>query len=85
MRCTPTQPSLTEAFDKITKQICSLNEQTAHLQLSMDGVMQLVHSQTAANHSLPTASSSNTQARAARSRRIELGAQVGLSSGLSSV
>ncbi|KAL3145233.1 hypothetical protein ABBQ32_000980 [Trebouxia sp. C0010 RCD-2024] len=40
---------------------------------------------TAANLSMPTASSSNTQARAATSPRIELEAQVGLSSGLSSV
>ncbi|KAL3146401.1 hypothetical protein ABBQ32_003083 [Trebouxia sp. C0010 RCD-2024] len=46
---------------------------------------QPVHSQTAANLSMPTASSSNTQARAATSPRIEFEAQVGLSSGLSSV
>ncbi|KAL3144258.1 hypothetical protein ABBQ32_004031 [Trebouxia sp. C0010 RCD-2024] len=54
-------------------------------QLSVNGMMQPVHSQTAANLSMPTASSSNTQARAATSPRIELEAQVGLSSGLSSV
>ncbi|KAL3154348.1 hypothetical protein ABBQ32_013828 [Trebouxia sp. C0010 RCD-2024] len=81
----PLSPQLTEAFDKISKQVCSLSEQIAHLQLSVDGMMQPVHSQTAANHSMPTACSSNMQARAARSPRIELEAQVGLSSGLSSV
>ena len=37
------------------------------------------------NHGMPTASSSITQAQAARSPRLELEAQVGLSSGLSSV
>ncbi|KAL3144589.1 hypothetical protein ABBQ32_004313 [Trebouxia sp. C0010 RCD-2024] len=81
----PLSPQMTKAFDKISKQVCSLSKQIAHLQLSMDGMMQPVHSQTAANHSMPTACSSNTQARAARSPRIELEAQVGLSSGLSSV
>ena len=48
-------------------------------------MLQPVDSQLAANHSMPTASSSNPQARAAGSPRIELEAQVGLSSGLSSV
>ncbi|KAL3134708.1 hypothetical protein ABBQ32_007711 [Trebouxia sp. C0010 RCD-2024] len=72
----PLSPQMTEALDKISKQVCFLSEQIAHLQL---------HSQTAANLSIPTTSSSNTQARAARSPRIELEAQVGLSSGLSSV
>ncbi|KAL3134421.1 hypothetical protein ABBQ38_006482 [Trebouxia sp. C0009 RCD-2024] len=81
----PLSPQMTEAFDKISKQVCSLSEQIAHLQLSVNGMMQPVHSQTAANLSMPTASSSNTQARAATSPRIELEAQVGLSSGLSSV
>ena len=81
----PLSPQMTEAFDKISKQVCSLSEQIAHLQLSVNGMMQPVHSQTAANLSMPTASSSNTQARAATSARIELEAQVGLSSGLSSV
>ncbi|KAL3138358.1 hypothetical protein ABBQ32_006161 [Trebouxia sp. C0010 RCD-2024] len=81
----PLSPQMTEAFDKISKQVCSLSEQIAHLQLSINGMMQPVHSQTAANLSMPTASSSNTQARAATSPRIELEAQVGLSSGLSSV
>ncbi|KAL3155924.1 hypothetical protein ABBQ32_012921 [Trebouxia sp. C0010 RCD-2024] len=81
----PLSPQMTEAFDKISKQVCSLSEQIAHLQLSVDGMMQPVHSQTTANHSMPTACSSSTQARAARSPRIELEAQVGLSSGLSSV
>ncbi|KAL3130165.1 hypothetical protein ABBQ38_008474 [Trebouxia sp. C0009 RCD-2024] len=57
-------------------------ESTLYL-LSVNGMMQPVHSQTAANLRMPTASSSNTQARAATSPRIE--AQVGLSSGLSSV
>ncbi|KAL3156263.1 hypothetical protein ABBQ32_012537 [Trebouxia sp. C0010 RCD-2024] len=81
----PLSPQMTEAFDKISKQVCSLSEQIAHLQLSVSGRMQPVHSQTAANLSMPTASSSNAQARAATSPRIELEAQVGLSSGLSSV
>ncbi|KAL0021025.1 hypothetical protein WJX77_008154 [Trebouxia sp. C0004] len=81
----PLSPQMTEAFDKISKQVCSHSEQIAHLQLSVDGMMQPVHSQTAANHSMPTACSSSTQARAARSPRTELEAQVGLSSGLSSV
>jgi len=81
----PLSPQMTEAFDKISKHVCSLSKQIAQLQLILDGMMHPVHSQTAANHSMPTASSSNTQARAARSPRIELEAQVGLSSGLSSV
>ncbi|DBA96412.1 TPA: hypothetical protein ACH3X1_015308 [Trebouxia sp. C0004] len=81
----PLSPQMTEAFDKISKQVCSLSEQIAHLQRGVNGMMQPIHSQTAANLSMPTASSSNTQARAATSPRIELEAQVGLSSGLSSV
>ncbi len=81
----PLSPQMTEAFDKISKQVCSLSEQIAHLQLSVDGMQQPVDSQMAANHGMPTASSSITQARAARSPRLELEAQVGLSSGLSSV
>ena len=81
----PLSPQMTEAFDKISKQVCSLSEQIAHLQLSVNGMMQPVHNLAAANLSMPTASSSNTQARAATSPRIELEAQVGLSSGLSSV
>ncbi|KAL3136159.1 hypothetical protein ABBQ32_007176 [Trebouxia sp. C0010 RCD-2024] len=81
----PLSPQMTEAFDKISKQVCSLSEQIAHLQLSVNGMMQPVHSQTAADLSMPTASSSNTQARAATSPHVELEAQVGLSSGLSSV
>ncbi|DBA89505.1 TPA: hypothetical protein ACH3X1_004127 [Trebouxia sp. C0004] len=81
----PLSPQMTEAFDKISKQVCSLSEQIAHLQLSVNGMMQPVHNLAAANLSMPTASNSNTQARAATSPRIELEAQVGLSSGLSSV
>ena len=81
----PLSPQMSEAFDKISKHVCSLSEQIAQLQLSVDGMMHPVHSQTAVNHSIPTASSANTQPRAARSPRIELEAQVGLSSGLSSV
>ncbi|DBB10688.1 TPA: hypothetical protein ACH3X3_007189 [Trebouxia sp. C0006] len=81
----PLSPQMTEAFDKISKQVCSLSEQIAHLQLSVDGMQQPVDSEMAANHGMPTASSSITQARAARSPRLELEAQVGLSSGLSSV
>ena len=71
---------MTEAFDKLSKQVCSLSEQIAHLQLSVDGMQQPVDSEMAGNHGMPTASSSNTQARAATSPRIELEAQVGLSS-----
>ncbi|DBB00228.1 TPA: hypothetical protein ACH3X1_014058 [Trebouxia sp. C0004] len=44
-------------------------------QLSMDGMQQPVDSQMAASHSMPTASSSVTQAQAARSPRLELEAQ----------
>ena len=76
---------MTEAFDKISKHVCSLSEQIEELQLSVDGMMHPVHSQTDANYCMPTASSANTQPRAARSPRSELEAQVGLSSGLSSV
>ncbi|DBB06101.1 TPA: hypothetical protein ACH3X3_009660 [Trebouxia sp. C0006] len=81
----PLSPQMTEAFDKISKQVCSLSEQIAHLQLSVDGMQQPVDSKMAGNHGMPTASSSITQAQAARSPRLELEAQVGLSSGLSSV
>ena len=81
----PLSPQMTEAFDKISKQVCSLSEQIAHLQLSVAGMQQPVDSQMAANHGMLTASSSITQAQAARSPRLELEAQVGLSSGLSSV
>ena len=76
---------MTEAFGKISKQVYSLSEQIAHLQLSVNGMQQPVDSQTAANHSMPTASSSITQAQAATRPHLELEAQVGLSSGLSSV
>ena len=79
----PLSPQMTEAFDKISKQVCSLSEQIAHLQLSVDGMQQPVDSEMAGNHGMPTASSSITQAQAARSPRLELEAQVGLSSGLS--
>ncbi|KAL3154758.1 hypothetical protein ABBQ38_011304 [Trebouxia sp. C0009 RCD-2024] len=81
----PLSPQMTEAFDKLSKQVCSLSEQIAHLQLSVDGMQQPVDSEMAGNHGMPTASSSNTQARATTSPRLELEAQVGLSSGLSSV
>ncbi|KAL3144616.1 hypothetical protein ABBQ32_004338 [Trebouxia sp. C0010 RCD-2024] len=69
----PLSPKMTEAFDKTSKQRadCTFAAQREW--------------HDAANHSMPTASSSNTQARAATSPRIELEAQVGLSSGLSSV
>ena len=40
----PLSPQMTEAFDKISKQVCSLSEQIAHLQLSVNGMMQPVHS-----------------------------------------
>ena len=53
----PLSPQMTEAFDKISKQVCSLSEQIAQLQLSVDGMMHPVHSQMAANHSMPTAGS----------------------------
>ena len=76
---------MTEAFDKISKQVYSLSEQIAHLQLGVNGMQQPVDSQSAANHSMPTASSSITQTQAAKRPHVELEAQVGLSSGLSSV
>ena len=79
----PLSPQMTEAFDKISKQVYSLSEQIAHLQLSVNGMQQPVDSQTAANHSMPTASSSITQTQAAKRPHLELEAQVGLSSGLS--
>ena len=54
----PLSPQMTEAFDKISKQVCSLSEQIAHLQLSVAGMQQPVDSQLAANHGMLTASSS---------------------------
>jgi len=80
----PLSPQLTEAFDKISKQVVSLSEQVAHLQLS---VKQPFDSPLAAHHIMPAASSSTMQAPAAKRPRIELAveAQVGLSSGLNSV
>ncbi|KAL0047769.1 hypothetical protein WJX82_011485 [Trebouxia sp. C0006] len=81
----PLSLQMTEAFDKISKQVCSLSEQIAHLQLSVNGMQQPVDSKMAGNHGMPTATSSIMQAQAARSPCIELEAQVGLSSGLSSV
>ncbi|DBA90736.1 TPA: hypothetical protein ACH3X1_003946 [Trebouxia sp. C0004] len=81
----PLSPQMTEAFDKISKQVCSLSEQFAHLQLSAAGMQQPLDSQMAAKHGMLTASSSTMPAQAARSPRIQLEAQVGLSSGLSSV
>ncbi|KAL3140063.1 hypothetical protein ABBQ38_004343 [Trebouxia sp. C0009 RCD-2024] len=43
-RTRPLSPQLTEAFDKISKQVCSLSEQVAHLQLSMDSLKPLSQS-----------------------------------------
>ncbi|KAL3134247.1 hypothetical protein ABBQ38_006678 [Trebouxia sp. C0009 RCD-2024] len=81
----PLSPQMTEAVDKISKQVCSLSKQIAHLQLSVAGMQQPLDSQMAANHGMHTASSSTMQAQAARSPRIEPEAQLGLPSGLSSV
>ena len=83
----PLSPQLTEAFDKISKQVCSLSEQVARLQLSVDSMKQPSDSRLAAHHNMPAASSSTMQAPAAKRPRIELAveAQVGLSSGLNSV
>jgi len=81
----PLSPQMTEAFDKISKQVYSLSEQVAHLQLSVASIQQPLDSQMAANNGTLTASSSTMLAQAARIPRIELEAQVGLSSGLSSV
>ena len=80
----PLSPQLTEAFDKISKQVVSLSEQVALLQLS---VKQPFDSPLTAHHIMPAASSSTMQAPAAKCPCIELAveAQVGLSSGLSSV
>ena len=79
-RTCPLSPRMTEAFDKISKQVYSLSEQIAHLQLSVNGMQQPMDSQATANHSMPTASSSITQVQAATRPHLELEAQVGLSS-----
>ncbi len=77
----PLSLQMTEAFDKISKQVCSLSEQVAHLQLSLDS-MKPLDGNLAANHCMPAAGSSTPQ-----TPHLELAmeAQVGLSSGLSSV
>ena len=78
----PLSPQITEAFDKISKQVCSLSEQVAHLQLSLDSMKQPLDGNLAADHCMPAAGSSTPQ-----TPHLELAmeAQVGLSSGLSSV
>ncbi len=78
----PLSPQMTEAFDKISKQVCSLSEQVAHLQLSLDSMKQPLDGDLAADHCMPAAGSSTLQ-----TPHLELAmeAQVGLSSGLSSV
>ncbi|DBA90920.1 TPA: hypothetical protein ACH3X1_016130 [Trebouxia sp. C0004] len=62
----PLSPQMTEAFDKISKQVCSLSEQFAHLQLSAAGMQQPLDSQMAAKHGMLTASSSTMPAQATR-------------------
>lgn len=83
----PLSPQMTEAFEKISKQVCSLSEQVAHLQLSLDSMNQPLDSRLAANHGMPAASGSTTKTPTAKSCPLELvvEAQVGLSSGLGSV
>ena len=78
----PLSPQMTEAFDKINKQVCSLSEQMAHLQLSLDSMKQPLDGNLAADHCMPAAGSSTPQ-----TPHLELAmeAQVGLSSGLSSM
>ena len=56
-----TQPATTEAFHNINKQVCSLSEQVAHLQLIIDGMMQPLLSHLPAEHVVLTASCSISQ------------------------
>ena len=78
----PLSPQMTEAFGKISKQVCCLSEQVAHLQLSLDSMKQPVDGSLAADHCMLAAGSSVLQ-----TPHLELAmeAQVGLSSGLSLV
>ena len=75
-------PQVTEAFDKISKQGCSLSEQVAHLQLSLDSMKQPSDRGLAGDDCMFAAGSSTLQ-----TPHLELAmeAQVGLSFGLSLV
>lgn len=77
----PLSPQLTEAFDKISKQVYSFSEQVAHLQLTMDNMKQPLLSCLIAEHIVPTTSRSTFQPTGLE---FAVEAQVGLSS-LSSV
>ncbi|KAL0021220.1 hypothetical protein WJX79_003107 [Trebouxia sp. C0005] len=66
----PLSPQMTEAFDKISKQVCSLSEQIAHLQLSVAGMQQPLDSQMAANHGMLTASSSTKGGKPAQCQHV---------------
>ena len=57
----PLSPQLTEAFDKISKQVCSLSEQVAHLQLTMDSMKQPSPTHLLAEPIVSMASCSNLQ------------------------
>ncbi|KAL3134564.1 hypothetical protein ABBQ38_006405 [Trebouxia sp. C0009 RCD-2024] len=78
----PLSPQLTEAFDKISKQVCSLSEQVAQLQLSM--CKQPLHSHLAADHGMLAAAMPAPVAKHP-CHELAVEAQVGLSSGLNSV
>ncbi|KAL3135421.1 hypothetical protein ABBQ32_007604 [Trebouxia sp. C0010 RCD-2024] len=78
----PLSPQLTEAFDKISKQVYSLSEQVAHLQLAMDNMKQPLLSCLVAEHIVPTTSRSTFQPTGLE---FAVEAQVGLSLSLSSV
>ncbi|DBA84393.1 TPA: hypothetical protein ACH3X1_006033 [Trebouxia sp. C0004] len=76
----PLSPQLAEAFDKISKQVCSLSEQVAYLQLTMDSMKQPTH--LLAEPIVSTASCSKLQPAGLE---LAVEGQVGLSSSLSSV
>ena len=77
----PLSPQLTEAFDKLSKQVCSLSKQVAQLQLSMK---QPLHMCLAPEHDMLAAAMLAPVAQPP-SRELAVEAQVGLSSGLKSV
>ncbi len=77
----PLSPQLTEAFDELSKQVCSLSEQVAQLQLS---IKQPSHSHLAADHGMPAAAMPAPGAKP-RGHELAVEAQVGLSSGSKSV
>ena len=78
----PLSPQLTEAFEKISKRVCSLSEQVAHLQLTMDSMKQPSPTHLLAEPIVSTASCSNLQPAGLE---FAVEAQMGLSSSLSSM